>query len=510
MTARVVALAVVAVVAMAGAAEAATRRIVLVAGANTGLEADRPLAYAERDAARVAAVFREIGQADRVEELVGADARQVLAAFTRLGKQIDVWKRAGDTVVFLFYYSGHGNERGLRMSGSELSTETLLASLQVVGADLRLAVIDACESGTFTRKKGVTNKRQTTVQFLDRVDTRGEVVLASTSQGEAAQESEVLKGSFFTSYWLTGLRGAADTNGDGVVGLQESYAYAYDRTLVSTVITSVGIQHPTFRSTVAGRRDLSLTWPKRSRAHLRFRARTAGTFLVLSAQETSVLAEVPAQRGVTARIALAPGTYVVKKRGADGLQVAMVHLRAGSDAELDESEMRRVPYAVLVEKGARESRWITASLGATTRLLSTGPGISVDVGYMRSLGPVVVWPTLGIRSSKDVATASTINDLRPAVALVGRRQRPRWETHYGIEVAVPIAMQDLAGETRFNVGAEGGGLVSVLFGLDRRTSVAVTVRAGARAVRSAATAQADAQWQLEFRESVQAGVRVLF
>ena len=50
-------------------------------------------------------------------------------------------------------------------------------------------------------------------------DVRGTAFIASTAVGEAAQESQALGGSFFTHHLETGLRGAADADGDGLVTL---------------------------------------------------------------------------------------------------------------------------------------------------------------------------------------------------------------------------------------------------------------------------------------------------
>jgi uncharacterized caspase-like protein len=59
------------------------------------------------------------------------------------------------------------------------------------------------------------------------VDASGEVVITSSSADELSQESDEVGGSYFTHYLLSGLRGAADTSGDGEVTLDEAYRYVY-------------------------------------------------------------------------------------------------------------------------------------------------------------------------------------------------------------------------------------------------------------------------------------------
>ena len=51
------------------------------------------------------------------------------------------------------------------------------------------------------------------------------------SAGEDAQESDDIKGSFFTHHLVSALRGAADEDMDGRVVLEEAYRYTYNETL---------------------------------------------------------------------------------------------------------------------------------------------------------------------------------------------------------------------------------------------------------------------------------------
>lgn len=49
-----------------------------------------------------------------------------------------------------------------------------------------------------------------------------------------AHESDRLRSSFFSHHLITGLRGAADADGDERVALSEAYDYAYRQTLRSS------------------------------------------------------------------------------------------------------------------------------------------------------------------------------------------------------------------------------------------------------------------------------------
>src|SRR5262249_15794592 len=92
--------------------------------------------------------------------------------------------------------------------------------------------------------------------------------MASSSAQELSQESDKLKGSYFTHLLLTALRGAADADGDGRVSLDEAYHYAYRRTLAATARTQVGSQHVTLEMDLAGQGDVPVTYPAQARSHL--------------------------------------------------------------------------------------------------------------------------------------------------------------------------------------------------------------------------------------------------
>ena len=83
-----------------------------------------------------------------------------------------------------------------------------------------------------------------------------------------AQESERVRGSFFTHYLSTGLRGAADADKNGLVTLQEAYRFAFEETLARTEATLYGAQHAAYDIQLAGVGDLVLTELRRSTAQI--------------------------------------------------------------------------------------------------------------------------------------------------------------------------------------------------------------------------------------------------
>ena len=129
-------------------------------------------------------------------------------------------------------------------TSQRLQDRRVPASVRTWCAGVGITILDACASGAITRLKG----GQARPAFLDDVssEVKGYAFLTSSSDNEAAQESERLRGSFFTYALLTGLRGAADVTGDGKVTLNEAYQFAFNETLVQTTPTQAGAQHPAY------------------------------------------------------------------------------------------------------------------------------------------------------------------------------------------------------------------------------------------------------------------------
>lgn len=465
---RIAQLTLVAGIVLAPSVAAAVGRIALVVGQNQGLEVATPLRYAVEDARRVASVLEELGGFDEVRLLESPDAKRLLTEVEKLRSQAS---------LLFFYYSGHAGGGRLHLSGTEVSATALLAALERREAGLTVAVVDACESGDLTAKKGLVLEAGAPPEPEA---ARGRVVLASSSPGEAAQESSLLRASFFSAHLVTGLRGAADGNRDGAVAVREVYRYAYDRTVDSTLVSAAGVQRPTYEVEMSGRSDVPLTFPRRSGAHLSLQATSDGRFFVSSDDEATLLAEVPLRAEATSRIALAPGAYVVKKRGESGLLVARVSLSAGDDASLAEAEMERVPYAALRRKGERPTELFVGGR------LGTGLG-GVDVlggltaGYLVGLGPVVLGPMVSLGLGSQDTEPSLFTIATEAGLAVGL-QYPgsRWRLVYGVKPSFLFLHQRVDGaDSRSSVGFGGYGLLGVEAWLGDDVGISSWLEAGA-------------------------------
>jgi len=305
-------------------------RRALVVGANDGGVDLEQLRYAEDDAARMADILTDLGGFDdaSVTVLSSPAPTELMARLTELSSE----EVGGQESLFLFYYSGHADPRGLLLGGEVLGYAELKHAIRDVPADIHLGILDACRSGAITRVKGATVAEP----FLDEATlaAEGEAWIAASSEDEDAQESDQLRGSFFTHYLVSGLRGAADT-GDGRVSLSEAYGYAHDRTVARTAGTAAGTQHPAYEFRIQGNGELPLTDVRRATAILVLPATEEGEVAVLREPENTPIAEVAKLEGREVRLALEPGRYRVRKREGEEVREVRVGLSEGSEVTVD-------------------------------------------------------------------------------------------------------------------------------------------------------------------------------
>lgn len=351
-TARLLMLPVVLLLlALAGPAPALAdiARYAVVIGHNRGDRGDLPLRYAEDDARRVADVLAELGgfRADRVVVLRGPTPDAVQAALIDLNDRI---RTRGEPALLVVFYSGHADARALHLGDGRLPLERLEQLVRGSAASFRLLIVDACRSGALTRVKGGAPVAAPAIRLAGRLPSDGVVFWTSSSANEDAQESDELRGSFFTHYLVSGLLGAADANNDGAVSLSEAYSHAYAATLRASSRTLAGLQHATYREETHGMSDITLTWlAAGSRGLAAFPA--GHDYLIMQGdRDGQVVAEVGA-RDAQRRISLRAGAYFVRARAATHLLEGRLAVRAGQLTTVDESTLDRVEYARLVRKG---------------------------------------------------------------------------------------------------------------------------------------------------------------
>jgi len=343
----------------------------LVVGSNLAGPGQVALRYAEDDARRVGATLAEIGgyapgAIDIVVRPTPDALRQRLDRLTRL---VAADAAAGRQARVLFYYSGHARSTAIDLGPAALPLEELRQRLLAVPATLKIVVLDACQSGAFSRVKGATPAADFSFNSRQHLDASGVAVLASSSGSELSQESELLRGSYFTHHLLVGLRGAGDANRDGAVSVDEAYRYAYHHTLVATSATSVGGQHVSLEVELKGHGEVPLSYPRAATSSIELPAQLAGHTLIQDRQARAVVAELQKARGAPARVAVAPGEYEVIAR--TGEQIARCPITAGpGGATVDLRRCTMEALAPAARKGVAAPfapRWRVELSGALER-----------------------------------------------------------------------------------------------------------------------------------------------
>ena len=211
------------------------------------------LHYAAIDASAVADYYRiEMGLApEQVLTLLEEEAtlenikRMLGSEMYRLAHDPD------DTVIL--YFAGHGLSEVDQASpdadhlskyllpydgavddlfATALPMDDIWKIVRRLRANRVVFVIDACFSGAAGGRTVYDPDRisrvRLTDEFLRRIASGGEgrVILAASGANELAQEGKTLGHGTFTYYFLRGLRGAADGNGDGAISVDEVYSYA--------------------------------------------------------------------------------------------------------------------------------------------------------------------------------------------------------------------------------------------------------------------------------------------
>lgn len=332
-------------------AHAETRRFAIVLGNNAGSEAMPPLRFAETDAAKMARVLAELGDV-RGEDLFLLQGRGVLEveeAVRAVRLRVDEFHRAPDTrAVVLFYYSGHSDGEALELGRERLSYQTLKAMLAGTGAELKVAIIDACKSGAAVREKGGRPAPGFTIRLADQLSARGEVFITSSAADEVSLESSEVMGSYFTHNLVSGLRGAADTSGDRQVTLAELYRFAYDRTVSATAMTPNGAQHPAYDYKLSGQGELVLSSLIRGSSTLEL-PHGAERSVVTDLARDQVVAEVT--QGGARQIALEPGVYGVKVLRAGQAFGGRFRIEKGTRYAVRWEDLDRLVAPVVAMKG---------------------------------------------------------------------------------------------------------------------------------------------------------------
>jgi len=328
------ALLIVVILAHSLSSAAAVRRYAIVSGANRGGPSRPTLSYAVSDAEAFARLMQQLGGVRREDCRILREPSLIDfgKALEALRVEIKESRAANERVEVLFYYSGHADDQGLLLGGTRFPYPKIREEMALLKADVNVAVLDACASGAITRQKGVI--REPAFLATSPADMKGYAFLTSSSENETAQESDRIRASFFTYYLISALRGAADSNTDGKVSLNEAYDFSYNETLGRTAKTQGGPQHPAYDIQMSGTGELVLTDVRGVSSILVLPEALSGRVYILNA-DRQLVTELLKTEGRQIALGMQDGSYSIYIDSGSDFRAASIRLTEKQTIVLD-------------------------------------------------------------------------------------------------------------------------------------------------------------------------------
>jgi hypothetical protein len=380
------------------------KRYALVIGANDGGKDRVKLRYAVSDAESFLSVLEELGGVLEEDSLLLQDP-DVKTFYTEMGRLLTNMEKARSEfsrIEAIFYYSGHSDEESIMLGNEKISYEDFRETINSMPADVRIAILDSCLSGAFTRLKG--GKKKLPFLINEAYDMKGYAFMSSSSATEASQESDLIEGSFFTHYLISGMRGAADMIQDGRVTLSEAYQFTFNETLAETTKTMGGPQHPFYNIDMSGTGDVVITDIRRGSAILVLAPEIAGRIFIHD-KKNSLVVELSKPAGKRIELGLEEGEYRVINLLEGQVFESKITLQNGVDFALNADEFSKSDKKYTTPRGARSIQVQKETLlkrkskpllfgefsSKTTRLndatgLIMGAGIGLTFGHAFSFG----------------------------------------------------------------------------------------------------------------------------
>ncbi len=238
-------------------------------------EAVQELRYADDDAARFHKLYAQFADeaelftvfdhdsAERFKGLAGLARAPTLkglrGALARVRKKAEALAARGQALELFFFFSGHGvraEEASGRLAFLDGGLTQGMLYDEILSLPTRLThlIIDACHANTIVGARGHAEAQTVTVDDADvafwaakaplrRFPNVG--VMLATTAGQEAYEWDTYQSGVFSHEVISGLRGAADVNGDGRVEYSELQAFV--------VAANMGITHRRARPKVIAR-----------------------------------------------------------------------------------------------------------------------------------------------------------------------------------------------------------------------------------------------------------------
>ena len=134
--------------------------------------------------------------------------------------------------IFFFYFSGHGHPSSIpglaylmTQDKDRIYSTDLDTYLDSVSCSEQYVIVDTCGSGG----------------MLDDASAPNRYIMTACQRNEESWETSALEHGVFTYYFLRSFTLASDSNGDGVISMEEQYDYTSPRTV--SYSTSLGDAH---------------------------------------------------------------------------------------------------------------------------------------------------------------------------------------------------------------------------------------------------------------------------
>jgi caspase domain-containing protein len=228
-----------------------TKTFALIVGVNRSTDPNiAPLRYADDDAVRYRDLFRAVGgrtvtlaslddntrriHPDAALDVAPARLELLTSAVERLAREAAQARRTGARVAFYFVYAGHGRIQSdgggsIALEDAELGGGDLVTGvIDKIAADETHVIVDACHSYFLVLGRGPGGSRRPMGGFvqLGALAKRGDVgLLLSTSSARESHEWAAYQAGVFSQEVRSGLYGAADADGDGLVSYAEIGAF---------------------------------------------------------------------------------------------------------------------------------------------------------------------------------------------------------------------------------------------------------------------------------------------
>lgn len=396
----------------------------VVIGNNHGPNNLPSLQYAENDAKNVYDTLSQLGGFENAKLLLGKDVETLRGELESVKNQIRMLKRSETKkqIDLLVYYSGHSDQNGLQVNGKVLPILELKDIIKNSHADVRMGILDGCNTGTVIASKGGSPATPFAIDVFDQANVSGEVFISSSTALEKSHESSEVKGSFFTYYLVTALKGDADFNHDGSISLSEAYRYAYDHTLVKTSTLEIGAQHPTYTFSLKGQGEVILTTLRRNFAYLVIPPSQEGKYYIYNTKGGYMISELEKKMGETKKLALGSGSYMIRKfKDGELLQKKVTlkpnqshHIEWASAASLNQTEKENQrsisynPFEIERKTKKRKNTQVISELGPQNVLLRRGELIRLRLLETLNSKKVNVGDKVLFESSEDIHVGNRV------------------------------------------------------------------------------------------------------